>query len=106
MNLLPWHVDRPERTAVIHELTQRAFAPYAALARPSGALAEEWTYHVGVLEGPYRSYHTDGGAWVLGEYRGGLRSGLWLVFRPDGSVDADASGYFEEGELVRPLRPE
>lgn len=40
MNLLPWLPDRPERTAAIHELTQAAFAPYAALARPSGALAE------------------------------------------------------------------
>jgi ribosomal protein S18 acetylase RimI-like enzyme len=40
VNLLPWLPDRPERTATIHELTQRAFAPYAALARPSGALSE------------------------------------------------------------------
>ena len=40
MNLLPWLPDRPERTQTIHELTQRAFAPDAALARPSGALAE------------------------------------------------------------------
>jgi ribosomal protein S18 acetylase RimI-like enzyme len=40
VNLLPWLPDRPERTATVHELTQRAFAPYAALARPSGALAE------------------------------------------------------------------
>ena len=40
MNLLPWHPDRPERTEVIHELTQKAFAPYATLARPSGALSE------------------------------------------------------------------
>ena len=40
MNLLPWLPERPERTAVVHELTQAAFAPYAALARPSGALAE------------------------------------------------------------------
>jgi GNAT superfamily N-acetyltransferase len=40
VNLLPWHPDRPERTEVVHELTQMAFAPYAALARPSGALAE------------------------------------------------------------------
>ena len=40
MNLLPWLPDRPERTEVIHELTQKAFAPYAALARPSGALSE------------------------------------------------------------------
>jgi ribosomal protein S18 acetylase RimI-like enzyme len=40
MNLLPWLPGRPERTEIIHELTQRAFAPYAALERPSGALAE------------------------------------------------------------------
>lgn len=40
MNLLPWLPDRPERTEVVHHLTQAAFAPYAALARPSGALAE------------------------------------------------------------------
>ena len=40
MNLLPWLPGRPERTEVVHQLTQRAFAPYAALARPSGALAE------------------------------------------------------------------
>lgn len=40
MNLLPWMPGRPERTEVIHELTQAAFAPYAALARPSGALSE------------------------------------------------------------------
>lgn len=40
MNLLPWLPDRPERTEVVHELTQAAFAPYASLARPSGALAE------------------------------------------------------------------
>lgn len=40
MNLLPWLPSRPERTEVIHDLTQKAFAPYAALARPSGALAE------------------------------------------------------------------
>jgi ribosomal protein S18 acetylase RimI-like enzyme len=40
VNLLPWLPDRPERTEVIHELTQRAFAPYAALPRPSGALRE------------------------------------------------------------------
>jgi ribosomal protein S18 acetylase RimI-like enzyme len=40
VNLLPWHADRPERTDIVHELTQRAFAPYATLARPSGALAE------------------------------------------------------------------
>jgi GNAT superfamily N-acetyltransferase len=40
MNLLPWLPDRPERTEAVHQLTQAAFAPYAALARPSGALAE------------------------------------------------------------------
>ena len=40
MNLLPWLPGRPERTEVIHALTQVSFAPYAALARPSGALAE------------------------------------------------------------------
>ena len=40
MNLLPWMPGRPERTDVIHRLTQQAFAPYAALPRPSGALAE------------------------------------------------------------------
>lgn len=40
MNLLPWMPGRPERTEVIHELTQAAFAPYAALARPSGAVSE------------------------------------------------------------------
>ena len=40
MNLLPWLPGRPERTETIHDLTHRAFAPYAALARPSGALAE------------------------------------------------------------------
>jgi ribosomal protein S18 acetylase RimI-like enzyme len=40
VNLLPWASGRPERTEAIHQLTQRAFAPYATLARPSGALAE------------------------------------------------------------------
>jgi tRNA threonylcarbamoyladenosine biosynthesis protein TsaE len=40
VNLLPWLPDRPERTEVVHHLTQAAFAPYAALVRPSGALAE------------------------------------------------------------------
>jgi ribosomal protein S18 acetylase RimI-like enzyme len=40
VNLLPWLPQHPDRTAVIHELTQRAFAPYAALPRPSGALSE------------------------------------------------------------------
>lgn len=40
MNLLPWLPGRPERTEVVHSLTQAAFAPYVALARPSGALAE------------------------------------------------------------------
>ena len=40
MNLLPSHPLRPERAAIVHELTQAAFAPYAALDRPSGALAE------------------------------------------------------------------
>ena len=40
MNLLPWLPDDPERTEVVHELTQAAFAPYASLPRPSGALAE------------------------------------------------------------------
>lgn len=40
MNLLPWLPDRPERTDLVHQLTQAAFAPYVALARPSGALAE------------------------------------------------------------------
>lgn len=40
VNLLPTHPDHPERTRAVHELTQLAFAPYAALARPSGALAE------------------------------------------------------------------
>ncbi len=39
-NLLPTHPLRPERLDVIHELTQAAFAPYADLARPSGALRE------------------------------------------------------------------
>ena len=40
MNLLPWLPGRPERTEVVHQLTQAAFAPYASLARPSGALRE------------------------------------------------------------------
>ena len=40
MNLLPWHPRRPERTRVVHDLTQAAFAPYATLDRPSGAIAE------------------------------------------------------------------
>ena len=39
-NLLPTHPLRPERAALVHELTQAAFAPYASLPRPSGALAE------------------------------------------------------------------
>jgi ribosomal protein S18 acetylase RimI-like enzyme len=40
VQLLPTHPDHPERTVVVHELTQAAFAPYATLPRPSGALAE------------------------------------------------------------------
>ena len=40
MNLLVAGPQHPERVQVVHELTQAAFAPYAALARPSGALQE------------------------------------------------------------------
>ena len=40
VNLLPWLQGRPERTEVIHQLTQAAFAPYATLERPSGAMSE------------------------------------------------------------------
>ncbi|HUP86295.1 MAG TPA: GNAT family N-acetyltransferase [Acidimicrobiales bacterium] len=39
-NLLPTHPERPERIEALHQLTRAAFAPYASLARPSGAIAE------------------------------------------------------------------
>jgi ribosomal protein S18 acetylase RimI-like enzyme len=41
LELFPIHGRRRDRwTAAVHDLTQRAFAPYATLPRPSGALRE------------------------------------------------------------------
>ena len=73
MNLLPWLPDRPERTEVVHHLTQAAFAPYAALARPSGALTE-------TVDDVAADLAAGGG--LVGGLAGGILAGLlaaWLI---------------------------
>jgi antitoxin component YwqK of YwqJK toxin-antitoxin module len=73
---------------------------------PNGVLEREATYDKGVLHGPYREYREDGREWALGEYANGKQANLWAVYRLDGSLNENLSGFFEDGERVRPFPKE
>jgi len=69
---------------------------------PNGKLKHEWTYVRGVLHGPYRDFREDGTESMLGEYVDGRQTGLWMIYAPDGSVNTDYSGIYEDGVRVKP----
>ncbi len=52
-----------------------------------GTISQEWHYHAGELDGPYREFDFYGRPKLLGHFRGGKPSGTWTNWRYDSDED-------------------
>lgn len=67
----------------------------------NGKREAEWTFVFGKLHGPTRTWHENGELASRGEYRHGVQTDRWDYFDAQGVLDADTSGWFENGQKVR-----
>ena len=54
---------------------------------PPGLLGQEWHYHAGELDGPYREFDLRARPRIAGQFCEGRPSGTWTYWRYDGSDD-------------------
>lgn len=68
-----------------------------------GAKKSSVTFVEGVKEGPCQQWYASGAPECSGEYRRGLRQGIWTFWNEDGSIDQERSGEYREGKRVAGL---
>lgn len=66
----------------------------------NGQVLSETSIRDGEKDGPFRRYYADGTPMAEGRYRDGAPQGAWTWWNPDGSVDRERSGVFEDGVRV------
>jgi len=67
----------------------------------NGQLKKRLAYSRGEIHGRYESWYPNGQKSSEGEFDRGSPTGSWTVWNEDGSIDAERTGRYVDGELVR-----
>lgn len=89
----------PSAPRILDELNREVRVSSPARSLRQGvelATSRRWGAHAGQPHGPWKVWRS--GHLTAGEYRAGLRDGVWTDFAPDGSVQRQRR--FEHGKLV------
>ena len=70
---------------------------------PNGGLSQELESDRGVAEGPYHHWHDNGALAISGAFSGGSPTGPWIYWDRRGRLDADATGFYVNGNRIRAL---
>lgn len=65
----------------------------------NGKLQSFWTAHNGLEDGPSATLYTSGRPRLKGQFVGGLREGVWILYGLDGA--AEDTLVFQKGNLIR-----
>jgi hypothetical protein len=68
---------------------------------PNGQLKSMGLFHVNLAEGPWKFWHDNGQLMGQGEFINNKREGQWMFWLPDGTVDANQTGIYEDNHRVR-----
>lgn len=66
-------------------------------------LVQHSEYEHGLRNGRSRTFYSSGKLESAGQYANGLRTGVWVFWHEDGTLDPEQTGYYENHDKVRDL---